>query len=115
MHDLQDYIWMRQQWRSFRHILIGALVAILVLSLSGLLLLHDDQEPARWFIMRLALLLTIAVATPLGFWVKAGREIRDLSRWSPPLGSRMHDKRRARRRGDGASSASGPRRDCALR
>jgi hypothetical protein len=42
MHDLQDYVWMRQQWRRFRHVLIGALSAVLVLCTSGLLLRGEE-------------------------------------------------------------------------
>ncbi|MDP7450279.1 MAG: hypothetical protein QF689_16935 [Candidatus Latescibacteria bacterium] len=80
MPDLQDYIWMRQQWRRFRHILIGALSAVLVLCASGLLL-HDPEDPARWLYPRLALMLMLSTSTAvaLWLWVKASREIRTLS------------------------------------
>ncbi len=81
MPDLQDYIWLRDQWRRFRHILIGTLTAVLILCASGLILLHDEADPNAWMYARLALMLALAASTAVAvwLWIKAGREMRDLS------------------------------------
>lgn len=80
MPDLQDYVWLRDQWRRFRHILIGTLTAVLILCASGLVLLQDETDPEAWFWARLALMFALVASTAvaLWLWVKAGREIRDL-------------------------------------
>ncbi|MBT6146492.1 MAG: hypothetical protein HOH74_13735 [Gemmatimonadetes bacterium] len=81
MRDLRDYIWLRDQWRRFRHVLIGALTSVLILCTSGLVLLRDDEDPTAWLFARLALMLMLVVSTMVALWLwyKAGREIRNLS------------------------------------
>ncbi|MDA0337945.1 MAG: hypothetical protein O2782_22480 [bacterium] len=81
MSDLQDYVWLREQWRRFRHMLMGGLSAVLILCTSGLLLLRDEEDPAIWFYTRLALMIALVAATAvaLWLWIRASREIRNLS------------------------------------
>lgn len=71
---------MRQQWRRFRHVLIGAPSAVLVLCTSGLLLLGEEGIPEQWFYARLALMVMFGASTmvALWLWVRASREILDL-------------------------------------
>ncbi len=79
--DLQDYVWLREQWRRFRHMLMAGLSAVLILCTSGLVVLRDEEDPQIWFYTRLALMITLVAATAvaLWLWIRAGREIRDLS------------------------------------
>lgn len=72
---------MRQQWRRFRHVLIGALAAVLVLCTSGLLLLRSSDDPTQWVYVRLSLLFMLCASTAVALWLwfKASREIRELS------------------------------------
>ena len=81
MPDLQDYVWLRQQWRRFRHVLAGGFSAVLILCASGLLLLQDEENPQAWVYARLALLVMLMASTVVALWLwyQATREIRDLS------------------------------------
>lgn len=81
MPDLQDYVWLRQQWRRFRHVLAGGFSAVLILCASGLLLLEDEENPQAWVYARLALLVMLMASTVVALWLwyQATREIRDLS------------------------------------
>ena len=106
MPDLQDYVWLRQQWRRFRHILAGALSAVLILCASGLLLLEDEQNPRAWVYARLALLVMLIASTGVALWLwyQASREIRDLSqrvgeaRLEASRARQEKDKKKGRRR-----------------
>ena len=81
MPDLQDFVWLRQQWRRFRHVLAGGFSAVLILCASGLLLLEDEENPQAWVYARLALLVMLMASTVVALWLwyQATREIRDLS------------------------------------
>ena len=69
---------MRQQWPRFRHVLVGTHTVILCA--SGLLLLHDEEDPQAWIYVRLALMVLLLASTAVAMWLlyKARREIRDL-------------------------------------
>ena len=84
MPNLKDYVWMRQQWPRFRHVLVGTHTAVLILCASGLLLLHED--PQAWIYVRLALMVLcpllaglLLASTAVAMWLlyKARREIRE--------------------------------------
>ncbi len=81
MPEFKDYIWLRDQWRRFRHVLVGTLSAVVILCASGLLLLHDEENPEAFFWARMALMFALVAATGVALWLwfKAGREIRNLS------------------------------------
>jgi len=81
LSEFKDYVWLRDQWRRFRHVLVGTLTAVLILCASGLLLLHDEEDPAAFFWARMALMFTLVAATGVALWLwfKASREIRNLS------------------------------------
>jgi ABC-type Fe3+ transport system permease subunit len=81
MPELQDYIWMREQWRRFRHILIGALTGVLIVCASGLVVLRAVEEaPEQWVFARVALMILLVSCTcvALWLWFKATREVRHL-------------------------------------
>lgn len=63
MPNLKDYVWMRQQWPRFRHVLVGTHTAVLILCASGLLLLHDEEDPQAWIYVRLALMVLLLAST----------------------------------------------------
>lgn len=96
MSELQDYVWLRDQWRRFRHVLVGTLTAVLVLCASGLFLLHDEADPQAWFWARMALSVTLTTSTAVALWLwfKAGREIRDLGQMATE--ARLEAARQAR-------------------
>mgnify|MGYP001447686057 CR=1 FL=1 len=107
MPELQDYVWLRQQWRRFRHILAGALSAVPILCASGLLLLLEDEEnPRAWVYARLTLLVMLIASTGVALWLwyQASREIRDLSqrvgeaRLEAARARQEKDKKKGRRR-----------------
>jgi hypothetical protein len=82
-NELRDIIWMRQQWRSFRRLLIGAISAVWVMCTSGLLILRAaDPEAEQWFYARLALLTMLGASTLVTVWLfaKANLEISQLGR-----------------------------------
>lgn len=80
MPELYDLIWMRQQWRRFRHLLIGALLGVWIVCTTGLLWLRAGDDPAEWFYARLALLFLLGASSLAAVWlfVLATREIRNL-------------------------------------
>lgn len=81
--ELRDIIWMRQQWRSFRRLLIGAISAVWVMCTSGLLILRvDDAEAEQWFYARMSLLIMLGASSLVTVWLfaRATREISQLGR-----------------------------------
>ena len=107
MPNLKDYVWMRQQWPRFRHVLVGTHTAVLILCASGLLLLHDEEDPRAWLYVRLALMVLLLASTAVAMWLlyKARREIRDLgqlaadARLEAAHTRQVKDKKKGRRRG----------------
>ena len=75
MPDLQDYVWLRQQWRRFRHVLAGGFSAVLILCASGLLLLEDEENPQALVYARLALMVMPMASTVVALrpWYPATR------------------------------------------
>ena len=54
---------MRQQWRRFRRLLIGAITAVWIMCTSGVLYLRsEDPEVDPWFFSRMALLIMLVTA-----------------------------------------------------
>lgn len=102
MPDLEDYVW-----RRFRHVLVGTHTAVLILCASGLLLLHDEEDPQAWIYVRLALMVLLLASTAVAMWLlyKARREIRDLgqlaadARLEAAHTRQEKDKKKGRRRG----------------
>lgn len=72
---------MRQQWRRFRRLLIGAVTAVWIMCTSGVLYLRsDDPEVDPWFFSRMALLIMLVTASLVTVWLfaRASREISQL-------------------------------------
>ncbi|MEE2832374.1 MAG: hypothetical protein VYD18_08430 [Candidatus Latescibacterota bacterium] len=107
MPDLEYYVWMRQQWRRFRHVLVGTHTAVLILCASGLLLLHDEEDPQTRIYVQLALIVLLVASTVVAMWLlyRARHEICDLGQLS--AGARLEaahtrqekDKKKGRHRG----------------
>ena len=110
MPDLPTYIWMRQQWRTFRRVLLGALTGVLIVCASGLFFLDgsvEEEGETDWFVARasLMLLLVTSSAVTAYLYIRATLEIRSLSRLASE--ARLEQSRtarekrpRPRRRGD---------------
>ena len=85
MPNLKDYVWMRQQWPRFRHVLVGTHTAVLILCASGLLLLHDEEDPQAWIYVRLALMVLLLASTAVAIeaYTKHDAKFVTLASWPP--------------------------------
>ena len=87
--------------------IVGTHTAVLILCASGLLLLHDEEDPQAWIYVRLALMVLLLASTAVAMWLlyKARREIRDLAqlaadaRLEAAHTRQEKDKKKGRRRG----------------
>ena len=88
---------MRQQWRRFRRLLIGAISAVWVMCTSGILILRpgDDPEAEQWMYARMALLM-LGASSLVTIWLfgRATREISQLGREATEM--RLEQARKAR-------------------
>lgn len=83
VNQLRDIVWIRQQWRTFRRILIGGITAVWVMCTTGIVFLRsDDPEVEQWFYARMALLFMLGAASLVTVWLfaRATREISQLGR-----------------------------------
>jgi hypothetical protein len=89
---------MRQQWRRFRRLLIGAISAVWVMCTSGILILRpgDDPEAEQWMYARMALLIMLGASSLVTIWLfgRATREIGQLGREATEM--RLEQARKAR-------------------
>ena len=90
---------MRQQWRRFRRLLIGAISAVWVMCTSGILILRpgDDPEAEQWMYARMALLIMLGASSLVTIWLfgRATREISQLGREATEM--RLEQARKARK------------------